>query len=350
MSKVMNQQPDQRQEKAKRFKRAAQAKPIQLTDRDVEVLEALAIHRILSGDQLRRLVFQCSGSRVRRRLRALYDHGYVERVSVVAQPTKNIPPFVYQLTKRGIDALAEMEIATTERGVNGASPPFVRHKLLINDFFISLHEAVRNTQYRVLDWRHEQDLKIATPDGKGRAEVVRHPSLAQPTSFLPDGYFEIEFAPGRSYAYFVEIDLATHAQRVWRERSRLYTAYADPQLGLFRQRFGRESFRLAIITTPDYRQRSRCNNILSSIHQTVGASDLFLATPLDHVTGDQLLTRVWRTPGSERRQSLVDGAGPRPAIQVEQRQRVQPPAAVTEQNTNVVRVTGHVTPVLVRRG
>lgn len=309
--------------RARRFRRRESPRPIHLTDRDVEVLEALNVHRILSGDQLRRLVFECSGSRVRRRLRALYDHGFIERISLVAQPARGIPPFVYSLTRRGAEALQELDIPA-DGGGNDVGLQYARHRLNVNDVFITFTQAVRNTPYTVRNWRHEQELKIPTNDGRGRVERVEHHTLRTSLSFLPDAYFELELGDGSSFAFFVEVDLATHSQRVWRERAKLYTAYADPQTGLFRQRFGRDSFRLLIVTTPDFRRRSRRDNILESIQQTVGPSRLFLAATLDDMRPERILSRVWRSPDGRDPVSIVENAPKRPiAVTSGQRQRVK---------------------------
>lgn len=312
--RVTPSRPRVERPRARRFRRRESPRRMHLEERDIEVLQALAVHRVLSGDQLRRLVFQCSGSRVRRRLRTLYDHGFVERLSVVAQPSRGVPPVLYVLTTRGVEALDELEVSAASGGVSGLSLQAVRHRLVVNDVFITLSEAVRNTRYAIRDWRHEQQLKLTAEDGRGRVEQVEHPSLQRPMPFLPDAYFELELGDGSTFAFFVEVDLATHSQRIWRERAQLYTAYADPRMGLFRRRYGRETFRLLIVTTPDYRGRSRRDNILRSIEQTVGPSPLFLATTLENLQGDQILGRVWRAPGARHSTAIIDTAGPRTVV------------------------------------
>lgn len=66
-------------DKAKVLTRSRRPKPIQLGERDIAVLRALAVHRFLSGEQLHRLVFPSrDASLSRRRLRALFDHCLVE--------------------------------------------------------------------------------------------------------------------------------------------------------------------------------------------------------------------------------------------------------------------------------
>jgi hypothetical protein len=131
---------------------------------------------------------------------------------------------------------------------------------------------------------------------------------------LADGYFELTISADRSFAYFVEIDLSTHSQRTWRDRAKLYTAYADPQAALYRRRFGRQTFRLLIVTKPDYRQRSRRDNILGSIQDAVGESDLFLATTFDVLNPQTMFRAIWHQPGSSRLHSILETGGGTPAV------------------------------------
>lgn len=292
----------------KRLCRSSTPNGLSLTQRDIGVLAALARHRLLSGEQLRRLVLGCGASRARRRLRALYDHGLVDRVSVVAEPTRNIPPFLYMLSNCGKELLEEQGITSSLPTGRDRGLRFVRHRYLVNEFFVTLTEAVGRLQgsVRLRDWRHEQELKVAGDDGRGEVERVVHPSLPEPMSFLPDAYFELEVGPGRSLAYFLEMDLSTHGHRIWRQRARLYTAYSDPMTGLFRRRFGRETFRLLIVTPRDWRGRSRCDNVLATIVETIGPSDLFLGAPITEVSASAVLGGVWRRAGKPGRVGLLD--------------------------------------------
>ena len=303
--------------KAKVFSRARAPKAIILTERDAVAFDALWRHRCLSAEQLRRLVFRCGPSMLRRRLRALYDNGFIERVRVAAVPTQGVPPFLYTLTRSAAEILPELlgrfrpDLVPASgdfggvSGLAGAGLRFVSHRHIVNETHVVLEEAARVRGYGV-HWLHEEDLTIG-PTGNGkRAETVTHPVLTEATTFLPDGFCELRLPGGRSFAFFIEVDMANHPQRVWRERAKLYTAYADPRTGYFRRRFGRETFRLAIITTNDYRQRSRCQNILRTIHQTIGQSDMFLGTTFDCLTSDRIFGPCWRTAdGTDRRVSLV---------------------------------------------
>lgn len=283
----------QKKSKAKLYQRTRQPSSIRLENRDVEVLEALATHRFLSGEQLRRLIFRCGPSMVRRRLRALYDHRLIARVAMVAQPTQGIPPFVYVLGKDGAGVLAETGREASPGA--GNSLRIMRHRYLINEFLVTLIEAARGTPWTVAEWRHEEELLMPAPGGLTRPEQVVHRLLTRPMPFLPDGYCQLRSTTGELLSYFVEIDRATHPLRVWRERARLYGAYADPLTGLFRRRFQQDRFRLLIVTTPDYRGRSRRDNIMAALRQGSGPADLFLATTVLEIRTERILGPIWRT-------------------------------------------------------
>jgi hypothetical protein len=292
--------------KAKIHQRSSQPTPMRLEDRDVQVLEALATHRFLSGEQLHRLLFQCGGSMVRRRLRALFDHGFLDRIAILGQPSAGIPPFLYVLGKCGQAVLAEQGTACSLETLCAVRLPQIRHRFLLNDFYVTLIEAIRGTPFTIERWQAEEALLLHRDEGRGSAEQITDARLGRPAPFLPDAFFELHLGNRESYAFFVEIDLATHSQRVWRHRARLYSVYADPRLGLFRQRFGRENFRLLIVTTPDYRGRSRRDNILNSIRAEIGRADMFLATTLPEVRVDRVLGPIWRrADGSTAPCSLV---------------------------------------------
>lgn len=286
--------PETRSGKAKLHQKASHPSPIRLENRDLQVLEALATHRFLSGHQIHRLFFRCGGSMVRRRLRALYDHDFIDRVAIVGQPTRGFPPFLYVLGKSGVAALTEHGVACSAEAIGSAKAAQVRHRYLVNETYVTLIEAVRDTPNSIHSWQPEEALLLRRDEGRGNAEQVTDPRLGRPSPFMPDAFFELQVGTGESYAFFLEIDLATHAQRVWRHRARLYAVYADPQRGLFRQRFGRETFRLLIVTTPDYRGRSRRDNILASIRRELGPTDMFLATTIPELQPDRVLGPIWR--------------------------------------------------------
>src|SRR5262249_5984115 len=88
--------------------------PLELTPRDLTLLEAVYRYRMLEGQQVEALFFSTPGkpnSRARARLRRLYQHGFLKRVERPIYRHRPNPSPVYRLGKRGAELLAR------ERGI-----------------------------------------------------------------------------------------------------------------------------------------------------------------------------------------------------------------------------------------
>ncbi len=82
---------------------------LELTDRDADVLTLTAIAKIITTDQLARDCFT-SLDRARRRLRVLFDVGYVQ---VTMLDSKR--PSLFSITRKGLDALLTIRPALAKR-------------------------------------------------------------------------------------------------------------------------------------------------------------------------------------------------------------------------------------------
>src|SRR2546430_10109468 len=91
--------------RVKRFQRCDVPRPMQLTERDLTLLAHVARHRFLSSVHLAALDGG-SPQNVLRALRALFDHGYLDRptAQLATMPAEGPRPFVYGLGKRGAHA------------------------------------------------------------------------------------------------------------------------------------------------------------------------------------------------------------------------------------------------------
>src|ERR1700733_9357215 len=94
--------------RVKRFHRSDTAPPLQLTARDLNMLAHVARHRFLSSAQLCALDGG-SPQNVLRCLRALFDHGYLDRPAAqkIGLAEEGPRPFVYGLGKKGARVLKE---------------------------------------------------------------------------------------------------------------------------------------------------------------------------------------------------------------------------------------------------
>ena len=95
-------------QRRKRYCAAPHPTPIQITDRDVRILEALARFRFLDSALIAKMPDMGSAQQIRRRLRLLFDHGYIDRPPAqIAQIVLGNRPMVYGLSDRGAAHLAD---------------------------------------------------------------------------------------------------------------------------------------------------------------------------------------------------------------------------------------------------
>ncbi len=73
-------------------------------------------------------------------------------------------------------------------------------------------------------------------------------------------------------------------------------------------------FRVLIVTPPPYRKTSRRDNILRTITEAIGPSQLFLAADIDDATPEKILRAIWHRPGHTAPISLT--ANPRQRVTV----------------------------------
>lgn len=92
----------------KRFERSAAPVPMQLTDRDLQLLAYVGRYRFLSSAQLTALDGG-SPQNILRCLRALYDNAYLDRPKgqLASMPIEGPRPMIYALAPKGARALRE---------------------------------------------------------------------------------------------------------------------------------------------------------------------------------------------------------------------------------------------------
>src|SRR5438067_2264084 len=89
-----------------------QAPSMQMTHRDLSILETVHKYRVLHRGQISEQFFagvNDEGSSARRRLHLLYQNGYLERIPRFIAPPLNNPGPAYRLAARGAALLAQKE-------------------------------------------------------------------------------------------------------------------------------------------------------------------------------------------------------------------------------------------------
>ena len=97
-------QAARRHKRASRHVRPTDARTLRLTERDKEVVKAVNDYRLMRQDQIQRLLFP-SRNTAQRRLRLLWEHGYLRRRFLPVLGGVQTSPILYEVDRRGVELL-----------------------------------------------------------------------------------------------------------------------------------------------------------------------------------------------------------------------------------------------------
>jgi hypothetical protein len=236
------------EKKRRRDRRSETPKRMQLTGRDMDIIEGVHLFRVLRQDQVQRLYF---GSRnksgAQRRLERLYDNGFLERRFLPVMTGRS--PTLYVLDRKGAELLRAQR-GYDELAWYGSSKDlktdFLEHTLAINDVMVSVTLACRQRGYELETWYTENQMKanvdrvaIYTPTGRRESVPV-----------VPDSYFVV-IAHQRRYPFFLELDRGTMTLSRFKTKVQGYMAYH--RSGGYEQRYGIRSIRVLTVTLGEQR-------------------------------------------------------------------------------------------------
>lgn len=262
----------------KRFQRSAAPKPMQLTARDLDLLAYVNRHRFLTSSQLIALDGG-SAQNVLRCLRALFDHGFLDRpaAQLAHMPVEGPQPMVYALAAKGARALREYGHQLNGAGDwteknKRAGAVFIEHTLAVAEFFTAMELACRANPDVTLV--RQPEIIASAPEGTRTArEPLRW--IAKPTngrnelwSVVPDGLFALSFVDGTASYFLLEIDRGTipitrHSLDHRSIARKLATYYEGWRAGRHVEQFGVKQMRVLMLTS----SAARMNNMLSVVRE-----------------------------------------------------------------------------------
>lgn len=283
-----------------RFKRVHAVVPIQLTERDREIIWLVHRHRFLRSSHIVALVGG-SSQQVLRRLKLLYHHGFLERprAQIDYYQESGSRHIVYGLGNKG-GMLLKQELGVALRKVSwgeknrAVGRMFLEHALLVSDVMVTMELACRESRIQLVT---EKDL---APPGKRqpfRWRVNLNSRLK--LGVIPDRVFALEFpdASGKSQRayFFLEADRGTmpvtrrnHSQTSFYRKLLAYTAtWAQ---NLHRTRFGFHRFRVLTVTA----SAARVKTLVEACSQLEHGHGLFLFADRTILSGD-MFSSTWQT-------------------------------------------------------
>ncbi len=263
------------------------------TERDVAIVKLVYQYRLLSQQQLERLLGK-SRSTVQQSLVRLYHHRYLERVFLPIAKFGSSPT-LYILDKRGIELLMRQGIEDFPGIPNkNLSGLFLEHTLAMNEFRIALTQACRTQGWTIETWLTENELKADYDRVKVRGK-------GQPVALIPDSYFMIDIPEKGVAHFFLEMDRGTMTARRFKEKVEAYVTYY--RSGGYAQRYNAQGFRVLTVTdtpTPD-----RSTNLAQAVSEVQGIGRRFWFAHLPEITATTALTQpIWWVAGEMDKQPL----------------------------------------------
>ncbi|QWG14285.1 replication-relaxation family protein [Bradyrhizobium sediminis] len=301
-----------KKQRVNRFRRTDSPRNMRLTERDLNLIRHVAKHRFLTTEQLQALDGG-SQQNVSRALRALYDHGYLDRpgaqiASIVLDGPK---PTVHALGKRGAQALRERghktssDVDWTEKNKR-AGAVFIEHTLERASFMTAMEIGCREKPgIELLD---ASAIIAQAPEPTRRAReplrwVVERLERGRKEIFsvVPDGLFGLSF-PDETASYFLlEIDRGTiplrrtdtYGTAAWRKNIeyKFRTYYEGWRADRHMKQFGVKQLRVVWVTS----SQTRLEHMLELQRDVAGGngSAFFLFADNDHLRSSNPLDLEW---------------------------------------------------------
>jgi hypothetical protein len=248
-----------------------------LQQRDIKLLGALSILRIVDREQATLICGFKSLTRVNTRLLKLRRAGLLKRFFFVS--ALGGKRAVYSLTKKSAALIgsASNEInRPTDSFLLGDK--FVAHQLALNQVYCACLFQPHPTGVTIRGWR-----------------IFAEP-LSPSFSLVPDAYFQIH-STETVRPMFLEVDLGTEGLAVWNKKIEQYLNFAAS--GEFERLFSLPRFSVLIVTTSERRLQSLCS-FISKI-----TTKVFYLSTFEKLQRQGFWYSIWFRPEGEHPQSLI---------------------------------------------
>jgi hypothetical protein len=288
-------------ERRRLFKRqAGNLPPLQITKRDLLILELVQDYRFMNTEQIRALV---GGSKrnVQERLSRLYQHAYLDRPLHQRElRNEGYRLMIYALAPKGgrfvASALGHLSPVSRHLGEDNRTAKrfHLAHTLMVSQFRACLTLACAGTSdVKLTSWRVPE--KSLTHIRMGRYR----------TAIIPDASFSLEKSDGLQAHFFLEADRGTMTQNRFLRKLQAYW-----RLGSVKGVAGiPDAFRVLTVTNSSRRTENLRITAKTADPKHKGSRRFCFATQdaYDLKHPEALLEHVWRTPADPELCSLLEG-------------------------------------------
>lgn len=286
--------------KRKRYQRREAPATLRLQERDIDIVEAVHLHRVLKQEQIQLLFFGPGNkSGAQRRLEKLYDHGYLERKFMPVSIGEGRSPTLYVLDRKGVELLRaergfdELTWYSTSKELKS---DFLAHALAINDVMVAVTQACRECGYTLETWRGESQIKA----DYDRATITLDSGRKTSVAVVPDSYFTI-VANDRRHHFFLELDRGRMTVKRFKTKIAAYVAYHKG--GDYQRRYGARGLRVLTVIDGGV---GRMANLKAAAEDAYGAKRYWFAL-LSQLSAATVISRpIWHVATQEKSLALIE--------------------------------------------
>lgn len=311
---------------------------MRLIGRDLEILKALGRYRVLDTAQIEARLFNSASfirlvqgvqaldkpvkSRCWNRLQLLYHHGYVDRVEQPSRLSEGRRPYLYYLSRKGLNYLIYQEAVEEEEEEveleeqRNPSHLFLAHQLTLNTIRIAVELATEAQGWRIVRWLDEKTLKR---QGGDKVTLKGERGRILQTSLIPDGCFTVDTGE-RDFHFLLEADRSTETGEYSTFGRRDFThkmlAYGElfkaPSSSegdsLYARRYGGGTNLGRVLTITTGQRRA---DHLKEIAEKTGRKSKFWFASLKDLTPETIFTApIWRIANREGLHALFEAVEP----------------------------------------
>ena len=277
---------------------------INLTTRDLAIIERIATLRYAKTSQMLNLFG--GGSKIRRRLRLLFEHGYLSRTRCKQSigswgGSKEI---VHCIGKRGVKLLAThspLPYGRLDWLQRHSKNESVEHGLMISEFITDIElSCANNESMTFIPPFHCKEIIMGKPKHiRWSVQTSEYGAPPRSIGIVPDEVFGIQYGSREPIFFFFEADRGTvpiTSRNVFRTSmaKKLIGYHATKETGILQTKWNLSYFKVLILTSsPD-----RLQNLLEVNHRfnSGSGSGLFLFMDLDTFhNSNNLLTVTWNS-------------------------------------------------------
>ncbi len=272
-----------------RHQREANPKSVTITERDLDIFEALYTRRVATTQQLSHLLHGTNpNSYFADRLTALFHDKYVRR---------RFEPNPYGIASSKILHLLDRKagkLFAERRGYqmksseyDRLSQDFLEHSLAITDAEIAFLTGCEALGYMLKTWIGERAIK---------ADYDKIQVNGALRAVQPDSYAAVSIPRkliGATTHYLIEVDRGTEARRQFEPKISAYIAYFGSSE--CKRRYGTNKLRVLIVTISERRLKN-----IKKITEKVGGQNRFWFTTLDQIKhSNPMNTPIWQVAGRQ---------------------------------------------------